>query len=218
MEAVTLRDWTAPVSVGRGRLRRQHLEIRGPAGADPPIRSRQRHADPLQGPAQTQGLGLRDRQAINDAQSATWSGSPPGDHHARDAARRNRVRTDLSLRNLRDRSPKPAPKRSDALGREQTMARILLLRPTAGRLRFQPRPHRTQLTPSSAERAPENTGARKRRHPEESSALDRTLNSCLLQRSADRQRLEGLAGLDQNRGRVCSGLKAPHDHIDVERV
>jgi hypothetical protein len=33
------------------------------------VRGRQRHADPLQGPVQTQALGLRDRQAINDAQS-----------------------------------------------------------------------------------------------------------------------------------------------------
>ena len=66
------------------------------AGADAPVRSRQCHADPLQGPAQTQGLGLRDRQAINDAQSASRSGSPPRDHHARDAARRNGVRIGLS--------------------------------------------------------------------------------------------------------------------------
>ena len=40
------------VSVGRGRLCRQHIEMRGPAGADPPVRSRQRHADPRQGPTQ----------------------------------------------------------------------------------------------------------------------------------------------------------------------
>jgi NAD(P)-dependent dehydrogenase (short-subunit alcohol dehydrogenase family) len=45
-----------------------------------------------------QGLGLRDRQPINDAQSARRSGSPPRDHHARDAARRNRVRIGLSPR------------------------------------------------------------------------------------------------------------------------
>ena len=82
--------------VGRGRLRRQHLEMRRPAGADPPVRSRQRHADPLQGPAQTQGLGLRDRQAINDAQGEGRSGSPPRDHHARDAARRDRVHIGLA--------------------------------------------------------------------------------------------------------------------------
>jgi transposase len=47
---------------------------------------------------QTQGLGLRDRQAINDAQSARCSGSPTGDHHARDAARRDGVRGGLSPR------------------------------------------------------------------------------------------------------------------------
>jgi hypothetical protein len=85
-------------SVGRGRLRRQHLEMRRPAGADPPVRGGQCHADPLQGPAQTQGLGLRDRQKINDAQSASRPGAPPRDHHARDAAGRNRVRINLSPR------------------------------------------------------------------------------------------------------------------------
>jgi transposase len=31
---------------------------------------------------QTQGLGLRDRPAINDAQGARRSGLPPWDHHA----------------------------------------------------------------------------------------------------------------------------------------
>ena len=40
---------------------------------------------PLQGPAQTQGLGFRDRQAINDAEGAHRPGSPLRDHYARDA-------------------------------------------------------------------------------------------------------------------------------------
>ena len=73
---------------GGGRLCRQHLEMRGPTCANPPVRGRQCHADALQGPAQAQGLGLRDRQAINDAQSANSLGSPPRNHHARNAARR----------------------------------------------------------------------------------------------------------------------------------
>ena len=45
--------------------------MRGPTCANPPVRGRQCHVDALQGPAQAQGLGLRHRQAINDAQSAT---------------------------------------------------------------------------------------------------------------------------------------------------
>ena len=57
-------------------------------------------------PAQTQRLGLCDRQAINDAQSEGRSGSPPRDHHARDAARRDGVRISLSPRIPRDRRPK----------------------------------------------------------------------------------------------------------------
>jgi hypothetical protein len=35
------------VSVRGGRLRRQHIEMRGQARADPPVRGRQRHADVL---------------------------------------------------------------------------------------------------------------------------------------------------------------------------
>ena len=47
------------------------------------------------GQLKLKGLGVRDRQAINDAKCEGCSGSPPRDHHARDAARRNRVRADL---------------------------------------------------------------------------------------------------------------------------
>ena len=103
---------------GVGRLHRRPLEMRDGQGANPSVRGRQYHADPLQGPAtQTQGLGLRDRQAINDAQSASCSGSPPGDHHARDAARRDGVRVGLSpCKSTRYRRPNPAPMRSDAPG------------------------------------------------------------------------------------------------------
>ena len=79
------------VSVRGGRLHRQHLQMRWQACANPPVRGRQCHADPLQGPAETEGLGLHDRQAINDAQGAGRSGSPPRDSHARDDARRDGV-------------------------------------------------------------------------------------------------------------------------------
>jgi transposase len=73
-----------------------NLEMRGQAGADAPVRSRQCHVDALQRSAQTQGLGLRDRQAINDAEGSHRPGSPTRDHHARDAARRDGVRIGLS--------------------------------------------------------------------------------------------------------------------------
>ena len=64
--------------------------------------------------------------AVNNAQGQGRSGSPPRDHHACDAAGRNRVRIGISPRNPRDRRPNPASMRSDALGREQTTAPILL--------------------------------------------------------------------------------------------
>jgi hypothetical protein len=89
----------------------------GIGGCGPPIRGGgQCDADPLQGPAQTQGLGLRDRPAINDAQSVSCSGSPPCDHYARHAARRDRVRIGLSPAvHLPSRSPprpRPSPSRA----------------------------------------------------------------------------------------------------------
>ena len=126
------------VSVRGGRLCRQHLEMRGPTCANPPVRGRQCHVDALQGPAQAQGLGLRDRQAINDAQSASRSGSPPRNHHARNAARRDRVRNRPSPRNRQDRRPNLTPKRSDAQGGSRRRRGLRSTRPTAGRLRFQP--------------------------------------------------------------------------------
>ena len=114
------------VSVRGGRLCRQHLEMRRPAGANPAVRGRQRHADPLQGPAQTQGLGLRDRQAINDAQGAGSLWLAASRSSCTRCCETGRSSHRPKPRNPRDRRPNLAPKRSDALGREQTTARILL--------------------------------------------------------------------------------------------
>jgi hypothetical protein len=59
------------------------------------------------------------------------------------------------------------------------MARILLQEPTAGRLRFQP----SRPAPSLPHQVPnehvENTGTRKRRHPEEAPALDPLENNTI---------------------------------------
>jgi hypothetical protein len=92
------------------------------------VRGRKRHADPLQAPAQAQGLGLRDRKAINNAKGSDRFGSSPRHHRARDAAERNRVRAGSSWLKPSahpDRRPHRAPKRSDAREREQTTAPIL---------------------------------------------------------------------------------------------
>jgi hypothetical protein len=71
-----------------------------------------------------------------------------------------------------DRRPHRAPARSDARGREQTTARIVLQPLTSSRLRFQP----SRPAPSLPHQVPnehaENAGTRKRRHSEEASALD----------------------------------------------
>ena len=57
---------------GEGRLHRRHLEMRGWAGAEPSssYESRQCHADPLQAPAQAQGLGLRNRESRSTMRKA----------------------------------------------------------------------------------------------------------------------------------------------------
>ena len=113
------------LSVRGSRLCRRHLEMRRPAGADPAVRGRQRHADPLQGPAQAEGLGLRNRQAINACarRGSLWrvvsrSSCTPCCGTERSSSRRRPS-------NRRDRRPHRAPARSDARGREQTTARIL---------------------------------------------------------------------------------------------
>jgi transposase len=80
------------LSVRGGRLHWQHLEMRGWAGANPSVRGRQRHADPLQRPAQAEGVGVRNREAIKHAQGAHRFGASSRNHHARDAPGRNRVR------------------------------------------------------------------------------------------------------------------------------
>ena len=149
-------------SVRRGRLHRQHLEMRGWARANAAVRGRQCDADPLQGPAQTQGLGLRDRQAINDAQSASRSGAPPRDHHARDAAGRNRVRIGLSPQATRQEAETSSQEeRRPREGADDGADCVAGANrwPTA----ISTEPRCTQLTPSSAERA-----RRERRHPKAS--------------------------------------------------
>ncbi len=48
------------------------------------------------GSAEAQGLGLRDRQTIDDAQGADRARPSPGHHHARHAATRHRVQTGVT--------------------------------------------------------------------------------------------------------------------------
>jgi transposase len=151
-------------SVWRDRLRLPHLEVRRHTRANPPIRGGQCDADPLQGPAQTQGLGLRDRQAINDAQSASRSGSPPRDYHACDAARRDRVRICLSPRHETGGRIQ-LPRGATPEGGSRRRRGFCSTRPTYDRLRFQP----SRAAPSLPHQVPnehvENAGTRKRRHP-----------------------------------------------------
>src|SRR5580704_1444772 len=139
----------------------------GTAGADPAVRSRQCHADPLQRPTQAQGPGLRDRQAINDAEGAHRPGSPPRNHHARC------LETELSSRRLRRFRPISLrtggrielPQGATPEGGSKTTARIVLQRPTPGRLRLQP----SRPAPSLPHQAPneraENTGIPKASKP-----------------------------------------------------
>jgi hypothetical protein len=51
-----------------------------------------------------------------------------------------------------------------------------------------------------------------------SSDRDDPLDRRCLPRPARRQRLELLAGLDEDCGLACGGLIAAHDHVDIERI
>ena len=77
----------------------------------------------------------------------------------------------LAPRNRQDRRPNLTPKRSDAQGGSRRRRGLRSTRPTAGRLRFQP----SRPAPSLPHQVPnehaENTGTRKRRHPEKPPAL-----------------------------------------------
>ena len=91
--------------------------------------------------------------AIAKRATCAKPGTPPRHHHACDAARRDRIRTGLSPLSTKQEAD-TSSQRSDARGREQTTARILLQRPIVGRLRFQP----SGPAPSLARR--------ERRHPQ----------------------------------------------------
>jgi hypothetical protein len=150
------------LSIRGGRLRRRHLEMRRPAGADPPVRSRQRHPDPLQGPAQTQGLGLRNREAIKHAQGASlWrvvsqssctrcSGTEPSSSQRRPKDHGDGDRIEL-------------PQGATSEGGSRRRRRFCSMRSTTGRLRLQPCRPAPKLTPSSASERAENAGIPRRR-------------------------------------------------------
>ena len=69
---------------------------RRPARSNPALRSRQCHADTIQGTVEAQGLGDRHRQAFEHAQRTDRTCPPSGDHHACHAQARHRVQTDLT--------------------------------------------------------------------------------------------------------------------------
>ena len=160
------------VSVWRGRLHRRHLEMRGPTGADPAVRSRQCHADPLQGPAQAEGLGLRNRQAINHAQGTGRSGASSRDYHARDAARRDRVRTGLSPQSTKQEADTSSQEeRRPREGADDGADSVACGQPLAD-CDF----NLAAPAPSLPHQAPnergENTGIPTRRHPGRAPTLD----------------------------------------------
>ena len=106
-----------------------------------------------------QGLGPRDRQAINDAQSASCSGSPPCDHHARDAARRGGVRVGLSPRKSTRQEAESSSHEERRPGREQTTAPILLHAANPWLTAISTKPPCTQLTPFKCRTSAQRTQA-----------------------------------------------------------
>jgi hypothetical protein len=73
-----------PVHVKSLRARALRSLIITTDGCGPAVRSRQCHADPLRRPAQAQGLGLRGREATDDAKGRCRSGSASRDHRIGD--------------------------------------------------------------------------------------------------------------------------------------
>ena len=141
------------------------------------------------------------RLSVKDAQGQGRSGSTPRDDYARDAARRNGVRIGVSPRNPRDRRPNPAQRGAPPERRSRRRRGFCRMRPTTGLPRFQPScpaPSLPHLVPN--EHA-ENAGTRKRRNPEEASALDPVENSIRrLQPSGERKHrsfADGLMGRDR---------------------
>jgi hypothetical protein len=117
--------------------------------------------DPRQGPAQTQGLGLCDRQAINDAQNAGRSGSPPWGHNARYAAGRNRVRAGLNNRSHETGGRIELPQGATPEGGSRRRRKLQRLIPS------RPAPSLPHQVPNEHAK---NAGARRHRHLEEASA------------------------------------------------
>jgi transposase len=103
---------------------------------------------------------------INDAQSASRSGAPPRDHHACDAARRDRVRIGLSPAIHETGGRIQLPRGATPEGGSRRRRGFCSTRSTYDRLRFQP----SRAAPSLPHQVPnehaENAGTRKRRHPE----------------------------------------------------
>ena len=113
------------LSVWRGRLHRQHLGNAGMAGAEPlPVRSRQCHADPLQGPAQLKAwaFAIAKRSTMRKARVAP---ARRLDHHACDAGetRQSSYRPKPSL--SRRQEAKSSSQEERRSREEQTTARIL---------------------------------------------------------------------------------------------
>ena len=148
-------------SVGRGRLHRRHLEMRRQRRANPLYEAANVMLTRYKGQLQAQGLGLRNREAVNDAQGQGCSGAPPRNHQARDASRWDGVRARLSPASQetggRDQLPRGACPREGADDGVDCVAGAFW--PTA----ISTEPRCTQLTSSSAERA-----RRERRHPKAS--------------------------------------------------
>ena len=156
------------LSIRGGRLRRRHLEMRRPAGADPAVRGRQRHADPLQRPAQAEGVGVRNREAIKHAQGAHRSGASSRNHHARDAPGRNRVRRSVGPGITETGDRIELPQGATPEGGSRRRRGFCSQRPITGRLRFQPcrpAPSLPHQAPASAQRTQASQGVDKRMSP-----------------------------------------------------
>src|ERR1700677_1871261 len=137
--------------------------MRRSAGAQAAVRGRQRHADPLQGPAQTQGSRTRPLRSPSDQRCAKRGslGSPPWGHNARYAAGRNRVRAGLNNRSHETGGRIELPQGATPEGGSRRRRKLQRLIPS------RPAPSLPHQVPNEHAK---NAGARRHRHLEEASA------------------------------------------------
>jgi hypothetical protein len=154
-------------SVGRGRLRRQHLEVRRQARANPVYEAANVMLTRYKGQLKLKdwAFAIAKRSTMRKARVAL--ARRLSDHHPCDAARQDRVRSGLSPAIHETGGRIQLPRGATPEGGSRRRRGFCSTGSTYDRLRFQP----SRAAPSLLHQVPnehaENAGIPRRRHPEE---------------------------------------------------